>query len=549
MSEAVSKEDRDNAYTLDKKRADAQDAFNNASRYHAEVRDIYSYFMPFREPTSERSNQGGASEGAKRTQKIYDGTGPAAAFAYIANMQADWLPMFEDIYTLESGPLWPGDGDEVSERNTNLQKIATVTNALLGPVKMTGNEMFADHFAGTGAILVTKGSKKRDPIRAQAVPIVELALQNGPYGKLDRWFWKKNYKARHLPEYWPDAKFENDLHRRIKSAPNTDIEVIQYTYWSEVKETFVMCAWTNIGKTMLEDTNQRTSPWITPRGIVVPGEAHGRGLAHLGLPGVKTVNEARKLALKAAAFALLGIWIRRDDRVFNPATAKMKPGAMWKVASTGSAGIGPSIQRLDIPHQFDVSSIIINDERQDIRRVLLDDELPEVADRVRSPTEIAARGRRYDRNRGGSTVRMAHELIVPVAHRSIDVCEQLGLLPKQTQIDDVLTRCLVKSPAAAAQRAAKVERIVSYLQIIVGLFGPQAMMLAAEVETLIPELGRWMGVDEKWLRKKSGVQELKLMIAGLIAKMQAEAQGQQEAPAQAQQQMRPGLDMLVGGLV
>lgn len=519
-------------YTLEDRRSDASDAFRDASAYHNEVKEIHQYFMPFRAPTFQRSPEGGtASEGAKRTEKIYDGTGPAAAFAFAANMQADWMPMFEPIYKVEPGPLWASDS--IEQRNADLQFVTEVTHSLLTDVRTVSNEVFLDLFAGNGNLLMTKGDKNRDPIRAQAIPITETAYQTGPFGKHERWFWKKNYKLRHLEEVWPDAKIGDTLAGKIKKNRNDQCEVVQYTFWCHREKVFKQCAWTNVDDTWLvKDERHRTSPWITPRGMVVPGEAHGRGLAHLGLPGVRTVNEARKLALRAAAFALLGIWTRRNDGVFNPATATMAPGMMWKVASNGSGGMGRSIERLDIPHNFDVSSIIINDERQQIRRVLLDDELPEVADRVRSPTEIAGRMRRYDRNRGGSTVRLANEFVTPVAHRAIDICEQHGFFPGRTNIDQILTMATVVAPAAAAQRSAKVERVVSWLQIIVSLFGPQAMMLAAEIESIIPQLGRDMGVDEKMIRKKLQTQELKAMVAQMVAQMQAQ-EARASAPAAA----------------
>ena len=267
------------------------------------------------------------------------------------------------------------------------------------------------------------------------------------------------------------------------------------------------------------------------------------------LPGVKTLNKARELALRAAAFALLGLWTRRNDNVFNPQTAVMQPGAMWKVAYAD----GPlkSISRLDVPHNFDISTVIINDEREQIRRVLLDDELPEVTDRVRSPTEIAGRMRRYDRNRGGATTRLAIEMVTPIVQRGVDLMGQLGYLPKDIEVDQILTTADVAAPAAAAQRTDKVEKVVSWLQIMTGLFGPQITALNAQIEEILPQMARDMGIEEKFIRKKTQADQLKALIAQATQTAIAqEREAQRGAPKQAAAPPAeaPGQEYLNGAL-
>ena len=301
--------------------------------------------------------------------------------------------------------------------------------------------MFTDLFAGTGCMVLNKGSATRDVIRGFSVPITEIALENGPYGGVARHIWKRNYKARLVEEMWPNnfGKCEN-LAKTLKDNRNADVAVTQYHYWDHKDEVWRLCVWTDKDTDAeLHCEKSSTSAFITPRMFVVPGEAMGRGIAHLGLPFVKTANKARELALRAAAFALLGLWTRRDDRVFNPDLAPMVPGAMWKVGSNGGS-MGPTIQRLDVPKDFDISTIIINDERDQIRRVLLDDELPELTDRVRSPTEIAGRMRRYDRNRGGATTRLAFELIAPFVQRCGRHPGSARQGAGEPQIDDIITR-------------------------------------------------------------------------------------------------------------
>jgi Bacteriophage head to tail connecting protein len=532
----------DRTYTFADKQQDAEAAFNRATRYWAELQDIYRYFMPFRVSTTQQTGgfRSGKMEGARRTEYLFDGTGPSAAYSFVSNMKADWMPAFQDFFALKNGPLYANP--DAADRQTQLDLITRAVHGLTQRVRGTAtDEMFADLFAGTGALVLRKGDK-RQPIRGFAVPTNEIALENGPWGEVERWYWRRKWPARGVEEMWPDAKFPDGFARALQKNRNLEVQVTQYTYWDMRMKRYVQCVWTDQDsdkELWSEDT--ATSPWITPRLFVVPGEAMGRGLAHLGLPFVKTVNKARELALRAAAFALLGLWTRRHDGVFNPDTAAMVPGAFWKVASNGSGQLGPSISRLDVPHNFDISTVVINDEREQIRRVLLDDEMPEMADKVRSPTEIAGRMRRYERNRGGATTRLGFELVTPFVQRSVDIMSELGLLKGPLQLDDVLTQAAVSAPAASAQRTDKVDRFVSYLQMMQQLFGPQILALNAKVEEIIPEIARDLGIEEKFLRSKTQTEQLKALIDSAVQnamkqQQQAERGMPQPPPADAGQQ-------------
>ncbi len=504
-------------YTLEDKKKDAAEAFNRARRYHAELREIHRWYMPFRGVTTERASASGeASEGQSHTNHLFDGTGPSSAFAFVSNMKADWMPAFQDFFQLKNGPLYLANAEAAAARAEQLQNLTRVIHGLTSrPRGTTTEEMFQDLFAGTGAMCLVAGDRN-NPIRGFSVPTLEIALDTGPYGDLERWFWKRNYKARHIPQMWPKAAIPLGLANLLRMNRNADVEVTQYTYWDPNEKMFRLSVWTNIDNDAeLWTEATRTSPWITPRLFVVPGESMGRGFAHLGLPFVKTVNKARELSLRAAAFALLGLWTRRQDGVFNEKTAAMVPGAMWKVGSNGGPQ-GPTIQRLDVPHNFDISTVVIKDERDQIRRVLLDDELPDINDKVRSPTEISGRMRRYERTRGGATTRLAFELVQPFVQRSVDILGELRLLPKDLVVDDILTQAVVSAPAATAQRTDKVDRMVSWLQMMTGLVGPQMTALNAKLEEILPEIGRDLGIDEKFIRRKTEMEQLKGLIDNAV---------------------------------
>lgn len=511
------------------KRRDAAEAFARMRPYHAELLAIYEYYMPFRVPTQARSPSTGQGQGGeRRTDRLFDATGVAAAMSFAGRMQADWVPANQEFFSLEAGPLVPKE--DRPDRNKALQEIAEIVHATLPKAHVTVHEMMFDLFAGTGAMFFETGDE-HEMIRGRAVPILEMAMDEGPWGDVWYRWWKRTYKLRDLEAAWPKGNISDQLAQAIRQDKHATTEIIQHTYYDPRETAWHLCVWSDKDhpENAIWRTRYRADPWVTPRLFKVPGETMGRGFAHLGMPFVKTANAVRELALKAAAFAIMGIWMYRDDGIFNPETARFDSMSFWPVSSTGGS-FGPALARLPVPDNFDVSSVVMQDERAQIQRVLMDDELPDEQDPVRSATEIAGRLKRYARMNGGTGARLAMEMVVPLVQRAIDILEGSGKLPTGIKIDQMLVKANVIAPAAAAQRVEKVERAVNFIQMITMLLGPQAAMLVTEIETLLPQMGRWMGIEEQYLRSKGDVRELKGLVAELVAQQQQAKAGPPPPP-------------------
>jgi Bacteriophage head to tail connecting protein len=515
-------------------RQDCADAFMRAAPYHHELQDIYDYFMPFRRPTAGQlgANGGGATEGASRTDHLFDATGMSAAFNFAGNLVADWMPLNQPFFALEAGPLVP-DGDAKKALNEQLQYVTNMAHGVLasGRTHATVHEMAIDLFAGTGFMYLGAGDN-RELVRGRAVPPIEMAVDEGPWGDLWHFWWRRTWRGRDISVMWPSGKFDDVMARQMREKPRELIEIVQYTMYDPTARVWILKVWAqSVGKGEPFYTEEhRTNPWVGGRFYKVPGEVFGRGLAHLGLPFVKTANKARELALTAAAFAVMGIFTRRNDASFNPATATFEPLSFWTVGSNGGP-LGPTLQRLPIPQDFDVSSIIIAEERKQIREVLLDDDVPDLNDPVRSPTEIAARMKRHSRRYGGVNSRLALEVIVPLVQRTVDIVEKQGLLtvagadgkpmPTNLNIDQVLTQARIVSPAMATQEADKVQRTVQALQMVQMMLGPQALMLMYKIDELVADISRWSGMDEKYINSKLEIDQLKQIMAQQAQQQQA----------------------------
>lgn len=530
------------AETLKEAKARTKDAWQRRIPYETQLKDIYRYMMPYREPAGHlsQSTLGNRTEGDSRTDLVFDGTAVNAVYRFTGRMQTNFSTIFEPFIDLQAGPLMP-DGDEKNNLTAELQKVSHIVNGVIGAGQyhLQSQGMYADLYAGTGAMFMPEGDDT-DICRFRNVPIAEIALDEGPFGDIWGVDWRRSMRAAHLKTSWPKGEFSKTMLDRMTNAPRDPVIVHQNTLYDPGEQKWCFKVWCEHDgdDALVWEEDFRSNPWLTPRFFVVPGEVYGRGPAHLGLPYAKTLNKVRELALLAAAFSVMGLWTRRNDGVFNPDMAVFEPLAMWQVASNGGS-LGPSLQRLDVPHNFDVSSFVIQDERAQMQEALLDKRLPPMEGAVRSPTEIIERMKDINEDLAGVFPRLSLEIARPMAQRVIDLLQKRKLLNTNIKIDQLLTQVRVVSPIAAGQQAAKAKAAVDWAQTISLLFGQEAALMMINAEQLGPDIGRWLGVGERHIRTEADRKKLMKMVAEIIAK-----QNQAAAPAD---QPAPGAKYVNGG--
>lgn len=504
----------------------AEKAWQRRLLYDTLLRDVYDYVLPMRDVSGLQTPRTGRAEADRRVDRVFDATAPRAAYRFAGRMQTDVVPLFQDFFSVEAGPLVP-DSDDKKRLTEELQRVGSVAHGVLasGEFGTAAHEMFVDLYAGTGHMQILEGDDTT-PVRCRVVPVPEVAIEEGPFGHVEHWYWRRKWRADELPRLWPKGRFGDKLSSQIKHEADLPIEICQYTYFDPAAKDYRLQVWSascGDDEQSFWDERFRTSPWITVRFFKVPGEPYGRGPAMLAMPFVKTANKARELALKAAALAVMGVWMRRNDGVFNPDTVTMEPLSMWTVASTGGP-LGPTVQRLPVPQDFDVSSIVMSEEREHMKLALFDETLPSESAAVRSATEIAERIGRLQQDFAGVAGRITLELVVPVVRRVIDVLEGMGLLRTSLKIDQLLTQVRVVAPIAASQHAAKVQAAVNWVQMLAMLGGDGLAAGSAKIEDLGPQLGRWLGIPEKFIRSDEERKRLAQTAAQvMVAQQQADA--------------------------
>ncbi|MCI5075651.1 portal protein [Oricola sp.] len=504
-------------------------AYQDCSGQKARLDELYEYVLPYRAPSGT-----GSATTSGRVDRVFDSTATKAAFRFAGRMQQDVTPAFQRFFELKVGPYLNIDGDEKKAIEEELAIVTAKVSAVIegADFAVSSGEMYLDLFGGTGAMLILE--HEHDIARFLAVPIGEIALREDGAGHVNGIYWKKEFKASNIPGMWKSARLSDRLRRLIEDEPETKVSITQACEFDEESRMWEFSAFdSDHGKDegSIHAVNERTCPWITPRFYKVPGEAMGRGPGLMGLPTAKTLNKVTELSIKAAAFAILGLWIYRNDRVFNPKTAKMAPGAMWPVGATGGT-MGASIQKLDVPGRFDISNLILQDLRENVKQVMLDDTLPPDSGAVRSATEIVERMKRLSQDLSGAYARLILEIIKPLVQRIIDILYRRKLLKVSISIDQLITRVEVVSPIAKQQQAQDVSSLVEWLQITAGLGGREMMMLTAKVEDVFTEIGRKLGIPERFLRSETDKKKIQQALAQMIAQQQQQPEPAQPPPAQ-----------------
>lgn len=487
--------------------------------------EAYQYAIPYRKSTRNTGT------GEKRVNQAFDHTAIESAFRFAGKLQQDLMPPGQKNFELAPGPM-VFDRKSKEQLAAALAPISEVGQAYFedGDWDLAFHEMAIDLSAGTGAMLMNSTA---DPDRLwdpMAVSVDEVLLEAGPNGKITGIFWDRRMVVRTMFQAWPEGKYSPELEKLKTDKPEQEIEVKCDTIYmppvNGQRGFWKMCIWCDKQEALIYESQSRTAPWLTPRYFRVPGEAMGRGQIMLAMPTIKTLNTAARLQLQAAAIAMLGIYTAVDDGVFNPDLSPIEPGAFWKVNSNGGTR-GPSIQKFQDP-RLDLTGIVLQDLRAGVRNTMMDGDLPDAGEAVKSPTEILERVKRLASDHVGAFGRLVKEIVVPAVKRVLELAYERGAIKTDLTIDQLLVKVQVKSPMAIAREARRVENIMSWLQLVLGIIAAQAAApqagRIAYIDLILSDAGRAMGVDPQYLVPTDSRENIDKATAQAVAAAQLLAQ-------------------------
>ena len=492
-----------------------------------EWRSVYEDCYKFALPQRNLYNgyyEGGVA-GQNKMTNVFDSTAIHATQRFANRIQAGLFPPYKKWCRLEAGSSIPAD------RKADAQSaLDTYTEIMFDTMRQTNfdlamGEFLLDLAVGTAVMMIMPGDEST-PIRFTPVPQYLVAFEEGPYGNIDNVFRKLRLKAEAIPQEYPDAQISQQLQDMIDRSPAKEIDLIDAVVYDTDRALFCYhVIWPQTQQELVYRT-MRSNPFVVARYMKASGEIYGRGPLVTAIADIKTLNKTIELVLRNASIAVAGVYTAADDGVLNPQNVQIKPGAIISVARNGGPQ-GPSLVPLARASDFNVSQIVINDLRMNIKKVLMDDTLPPDNMSARSATEIAERTRELATNLGSAFGRLINETMIPIVTRILYVMDTQGLIDLPLRVNGQEVKVGPVSPLAQAQKLQEVNDAMQYAQIAMSM-GVQGAATVS-VQRLLEFVADRMGVDSKILA--TGEEQMQFMQA--MQQQAAQAQmAEQGAPAE-----------------
>jgi len=483
--------------------------------------EAYELAMPTRNPYEGNKKQ------PRSLARAYDSTAVDVVFRGANRLMMELTPPDQKWHDVKPGPLLKMNYEKAAldQLDRELSKVVDVQSMIF----QSGNfidamgEVYIDAYVtGHGFLLTLENTKNPvNPVAFQAVSQSEVAVLEGPFGEDDFFSRKRKIKVRMIDRLWDDASVPEEIRAMKSDAKDPEIEVLEVVYNASSEEDVSWryeVLWLSGDKPVrMVERNYTSNPWTVFRWSKVAGSPYGPGPVLLALADIRTANTTKEMILTNAALALAGMYLVKDDGTVNPDNIIITEGGMIPVASTGG-NIGASIVPLESGRGFDVGQIVLEDLRDQIRKIMMDNTLPPMTGAVRSATEIIERVRQMVQDYGGAAGRLSTGL-VNLVQRVQDILRKLGFVPA-LKIDQFNLKVQINSPMARSQQLQEVENVVRWIELSRAVGGEEMLFMGAKLEQIIPWFSDQMGVPADLVRSDTERDVLQKNVAQLVAAQQ-----------------------------
>ena len=458
----------------------------------------YEHFMPQRSKNFKDSNSDGQNNDGSDT--VFDSTPLDALNKFVSKLQTSLVPAQKNWLRLKVGTAIEENRDELQ---AVLDKITEVFFSAIrnSNFDVEASESFYDLAVGTACLMMQEGDVLT-PFKFKTVPLSELYLEKVGNGQYNSIFRKHRVIPMFAQKVWPDARISKDLLADEKEEDFVEAVMQEKNAW----KYYVVCS---KDKTTVVERTLRYNPFIVFRWSVMPGEVYGRGPVLFALPDAKSLNKTKELILKNASIAVAGVWTLEDDGVLNPENISIKPGGVIQVTSNGGASRSATLQALQTGTNFNVGDMVINDLRQSISNIMFANPLGPVDQAVKTATEIEYRQKQYADEVGAPFGRLESEFIKPIIQNGLLILDSLGKIDiKDFRVNEEQIAVDYASPLSITQNTEDVNKLIKFMEVVNGIFGPQVAAAIMNVEVL-PSLATKMGIDLNNIKSVDEINQMK----------------------------------------
>jgi hypothetical protein len=462
--------------------------------WEAHWQECYDYALPQRNGAIRA-----ARPGEKKTDKLFDATATDAVDQLAASLLAEMTPPWSRWFGLTTGAEATPEDTEVLAPELEKAAAALQSHFDLSNFSIEVHQCYLDLITAGSACLLFEEAEpgEASAFRFTAIPLSQVVLEEGPSGRLDTTYRRSHMTRARINARFPKATLPETLLRREDNQAEPRVAVIEAVVPDKAGFAYMAVAEQDrngAGEPLVLDHGRFVqSPFINFRWLKAPGETYGRSPVMKALPDIKTANKVVELVLKNASIAVTGIWQAEDDGVLNPANIKLVPGTIIPKA-VGSAGLTP----LAAPGRFDVSQLVLDDLRGNIRKALLADKLGQPDSPRMSATEVLERSADMSRMLGATYGRLQSELLTPLITRAMAILGRRGEI-ENIRIDGRIIDLEYKSPLARNQARREAQDTLLWLNAV-GAMGPEAQATIDQAAA-VRWLGKAFGVPSELMRR------------------------------------------------
>ena len=445
-------------------------AQTHKEQWRAIYEEAYEYALPMRNLYDGYYEQ--STPGQNKMKRVFDSTAIHSTARFANRLQSSLFPPQRAWCRLQPGNEIPKEREIETQQVLDFysERMFSVMNQSGFDLAM--GEFLLDLAVGTAVMLIQPGDELT-PIRYTAIPSYHVTFDEGPNGNVDTVYRKFRRPFRVIDKEWPDAEMPEEMLRKYQEDPTEMVELLEATYTEDNQIHY--CLMTMEDDYKLVHRNLKSFPFVISRYMKASNERYGRGPILYCLPDIKTLNKVVELTLKNASISIGGVFTAVDDGVLNPQTISIVPGAVIGVSSNGGPR-GPSLAPLPRSGDANLSQIVANDLRANIKKTLLDEGLTPDNMSARSATEINARLSDLAQNLGSAFGRLISETMHPIVRRTLELMDEMGMIELPLKVNGLEVKVTPVSPLAMANNMEKVSEIMQFMQVSQAL-GPQAQTL------------------------------------------------------------------------
>lgn len=446
-------------------------SFETAKRIRAQYEDTLQecsdYLLPGRHSfTAEREM------GDIRISKIYDSTGPNAL-----------IKAASGLYSRASNPYSKWFNMGLMASNIPVQNLPynirmwleDTVNALRGlmakPIAPVMYQGYLDAL-GLGTCVSYVEEDEISVFRGKAIPLDQVYILEGPFGKVDTVFRYYKLTARQIAAEFEDGNIPASVKQALVDDPERSFKIVHATYPRPGKErnpdqkedplSFpigTMYVLENDWQNPILESGYHEMPYAVLRLEKLSGEIWGRGPGMSALPDVRTLNESMRLILDASHMAIRPPMDVPHEAYITP--FMLTPAAMNLNQDLSGRKATPlnSVGQLQITYQM------LEERRAAVRETFFNDQLQLTGGPEMTAYEVSKRSEQQMILMGPWQGRLELEYYEPIINRCFAIAARAGVLPEPPEelMDEKngLSQYYLsyESPLANAQRLLDVQTI------------------------------------------------------------------------------------------